>query len=87
MRSHEDERVDDAAPLAEAQAGDTLPALELGHFCVIWNKSGPRSVLAVMEVLEISEDDQLALEATHNGRRWTRELRLCFTASRIRLPI
>ena len=58
MRSHEDERVDDAAPLAEVQAGDTLPALELGHFCVIWNKSGPRSVLAVMEVLEISEDDQ-----------------------------
>ena len=25
MRSHEDERVDDAAPLAEVQAGDTLP--------------------------------------------------------------
>ena len=55
---------------AEKQ-GDTLPALELGHFCVIWNKSGPKSVLAVMEVLGISEDDQSFLGWWFLGNRFT----------------
>ena len=60
-------------------AGDTLPALELGHFCVIWNKSGPKSVLAVMEVLEISEDDQSFLGWYYisiTGDVWNPELPL-----------
>ena len=34
-----------------------------------------------------SNATELALEVTLSGRRWTREPRLCFTASRIRLPI
>ena len=79
MRSHEDEREEEAAPIAEVQAGDTLPALELGHFCVIWNKSGPKSVLAVMEVLEISEDDQSFLGWYYisiTGGVWNPELPL-----------
>ena len=79
MRSHEDEREEEAAPIAEVQAGDTLPALELGHFCVIWNKSGPKSVLAVMEVLEISEDDQSFLGWYYisiTGDVWNPELPL-----------
>ena len=79
MRSYEDEREEEAAPIAEVQAGDTLPALELGHFCVIWNKSGPKSVLAVMEVLEISEDDQSFLGWYYisiTGDVWNPELPL-----------
>ena len=79
MRSHADEREEDSAPVAEAQNHEGLPELELGQFCVIWHKSGSRSVLSVMEVLEVSEEDQSFLGWYYidtSGGIWDPELPL-----------
>ena len=79
MRSHDDERDEESAPVAEAQDGEGLPELELGQFCVIWHKSGSRSVLSVLEVLEVSEDDQSFLGWYYihtSGGIWDPELPL-----------
>ena len=56
MRSSDDDSDADASP--SSSDDDTLPKLAEGTFCIIWVHTDSKSVLRVLEVLEVNDEEQ-----------------------------